>query len=95
MTQGYNYPAVTGCCLTMQNNQQTKRVMSSLCNYSPQSAYREHRDMLGKKQITAKNAKQTKESRGFFLAVTMQFMGAISDEGKQLPDYLNRVHLMN
>ena len=38
--------------------------------------------MPGKKQITAKNAKQTKESRGFFLAflsflvVTMQFMGA-------------------
>ena len=43
--------------------------------------------MLGKKQITAKNAKQTKENRGFFLAflvVTMQFMGAISDAGKQL-----------
>ena len=43
--------------------------------------------MLGKKQITARNAKQTKESRGFFLAflaVTMQFMGAMSDEGKQL-----------
>ncbi len=47
--------------------------------------------MLGKKQITAKNAKHTKENRGFFLAffaflaVTMQFMGAMSDEGKQLP----------
>ncbi len=46
--------------------------------------------MFGKKQITAKNAKHTKESRGFFLAplaflaVTMQFMGAMSDEGKQL-----------
>ncbi len=59
-------------------------------NYSPQSAYREHRDMLGKKQVTAKNAKHTKENRGFFLAflaflaVTMQFMGAMSDAGKQL-----------
>ena len=59
-------------------------------NDSPHSAYREHRDMLGKKQITAKNAQRTKESRGFFLAflaflaVTMQFMGAMSDEGKQL-----------
>ena len=43
--------------------------------------------MLGKKQITAKNAKHTKENGGFFLAflaVTMQFMGAMSDEGKQL-----------
>ena len=40
--------------------------------------------MLGKKQIPAKNAKHTKENRGFFLAVTMQFMGAISNEGKQL-----------
>ena len=43
--------------------------------------------MLGKKQITAKNAKHTKENRGSFLAflaVTMQFMGAMSDEGKQL-----------
>ena len=43
--------------------------------------------MPGKKQIIAKNAKQTKENRGFFLAflaVTMQFMGAMSDEGKQL-----------
>ena len=26
-------------------------------NYSPRSAYREHRDMPGKKQITAKSAK--------------------------------------
>ena len=47
--------------------------------------------MLGKKQVTAKNAKQTKENRGFFLAflaflaVTIQFMRAMSDEGKQLP----------
>ena len=53
--------------------------------------------MLGKKQITAKNAKQTKENRGFFLtflvflAVTMQFMGAMSDEGKQLQ---KRTHLI-
>ena len=43
--------------------------------------------MLGKKQITAKNAKK-KPRRSFvcfaFLAVTMQFMGAMSDEGKQL-----------
>ena len=40
--------------------------------------------MPGKKQITAKNAKHTKKNRGFFLAVTMQFMGAMSDEDKQL-----------
>ena len=44
--------------------------------------------MLGKKQITAKNAKK-KPRLSFvcfaFLAVTMQFMGAMSDEGKQLP----------
>ena len=46
--------------------------------------------MLCKKQITAKNAKRTKENRDFFLAslaflaVTMQFMGAMSDEGEQL-----------
>ena len=43
--------------------------------------------MLGKKQITAKNAKK-KPRLSFvcfaFLAVTMQFMGAMSDEGKQL-----------
>ncbi len=66
-------------------------------NYSPQSAYREHRDMLSKKQITAKNAKHTKENRGFFLAflaflaVTIQFMGAMSDEGKQLPGRLIKI----
>ena len=52
--------------------------------------------MLGKKQITARNAKQTKENRGFFLAflaflaVTMQFMGAMRDEGKQLRKQLIR-----
>ena len=48
--------------------------------------------MLGKKQVTTKNAKQTKENRGFFLAflaVTMQFMGAMRDEVKQLPFIYN------
>ena len=55
--------------------------------------------MLSKKQITAKNAKHTKESRGLFLAflaflaVTMQFMGAMSDEGKQLLGILNAEQL--
>ena len=52
--------------------------------------------MLGKKQITTKNAKHTKESRGFFLAflaVTMQFMGTMGDESKQLRRFIaNQPH---
>ncbi len=53
--------------------------------------------MPGKKQVTARNAQHTKENRGFslaflaFLAVTMQFMGAMSDEGKQL-HYIMVIH---
>ncbi len=47
--------------------------------------------MLGKKQITAKNAQHPKENRGFFLAVTMQFMGAMSDGGKQLQRHMSKI----